>query len=72
MPPEQRGLTVADPEAILTEFSARETLDHFATPWWRDLRRAANLFALDILATEATPLSRTPALMKAPRTASAR
>ena len=47
VPPEQRGLTVADPEAILTEFSARETLDHFVTPWWKDLRRAASLFALE-------------------------
>jgi hypothetical protein len=46
VPPEQRGLTVAD-DVILTEFSSPETLGHFATPWWKDLRRAADLFALE-------------------------
>jgi hypothetical protein len=45
VPPEQRGLTTADPEAILTEFDARETLNHFSTPWWKELRRAASLGA---------------------------
>jgi hypothetical protein len=43
VPPDRNGLTTAAPEAILGEFDARETLNHFATPWWKKLRRAANL-----------------------------
>jgi hypothetical protein len=43
VPPDRNGLTTGAPEAILGEFDARETLSHFATPWWKQLRRAANL-----------------------------
>ena len=43
VPPDQSGLTTAAGDAILCEFDARETVNHFATPWWKDLRRAANL-----------------------------
>jgi hypothetical protein len=47
VPPDQRGLTVAGPEAIHTEFKAGETLNHFGTPWWKRLRRAANAGAVE-------------------------
>jgi hypothetical protein len=45
VPPDQHGLTSTSGEAILCEFDARETLSHFATPWWKDLRRWANVGA---------------------------
>ena len=43
VPPDQSGLTTAAGEAILCEFDSRETVNHFVTPWWKGLRRAANL-----------------------------
>jgi hypothetical protein len=43
VPPDQNGLTTAAGDAIQGEFDGRETVNHFVTPWWKDLRRAANL-----------------------------
>jgi hypothetical protein len=45
VPPDQSGLTSTSGESILCEFDARETLNHFATPWWKELRLWANLGA---------------------------
>ena len=42
LPPEQNALTAFNPERIKGEFDARETLFHFATPWWTAFRKAGN------------------------------
>jgi hypothetical protein len=42
VPPNQNTLTKYNTTTIHTEFDARETIDHFVTPWWKSFRGASD------------------------------
>jgi hypothetical protein len=42
VPPSRNGLTRYNGTTIHTEFDARETIDHFVTPWWTTFRGASD------------------------------
>ncbi|PYQ26162.1 MAG: hypothetical protein DMF81_00290 [Acidobacteria bacterium] len=42
VPPAQNAFTVHNPDNIKGEFDSRETVIHFATPWWTDFRKATS------------------------------
>jgi len=42
VPPSKNGLTRYNGSTIHTEFDARETIDHFVTPWWKSFRGASD------------------------------
>jgi hypothetical protein len=41
-PPNQGGLTTANPEAISLEFDSHETINHFDSPWWSEFHTAVD------------------------------
>jgi hypothetical protein len=55
-PPSNYALTTANTSTIHTEFDARETIDHFITPWWTAFRGASD-------ATKRTMINGRPAIM---------